>query len=645
MEIRALAMALFSLFYTGVVESAPIEAYARLPLYENVSLSADGNYLAFITTLGDEREVVIQPLSSPNPTTDGARVSAGKQKLRDLYWIGNEQLVIWTSQSTDYLFGAQYELGALNNYDLKRKSAFSPMDWQREVKVAGALGPPQSRLIEGKPFLYTPGAVFLAGITHALVKSDLSKQVNKVADIAPIYENAKGYHWTVDLQGRAVTLSGYDEETQSWVLYTKKGDEWQAAHREKSPIETPVVTGLATEPGAVLVYKKENDQWVNRLFYYGDSKWGDALPIERCCIHHHLSDPLRHTVIGYSWMDSRRHYYFFDKSLQDKWQQVVQSFPGEELYLESWSGDLNKVVVRVFGKVNGSVFVLIDLQNKQYSRLGNFHSEIEPADIATVKSISFDAQDGLKIPGYLTLPNNKPAKNLPLIILHHGGLVRRHQLDYDWLAQALAAKGYLVLQPNNRGSWGISETHFQAGFGEFGRKMQTDLSDGAKALVKLGVADPQRICILGSGYGGYAALNGVVSEPDFYRCAISIAGTSDMRQQLIHDFGDHISKGSPRSRLLQKYFGVESLESAKISELSPAKYAAQIKAPILLIHGDNDSVVEIAQSKIMASALRKAKKPYEFVKLKSEDHWLSKSATRQQALQAVIKFLDAHNPP
>src|SRR5262249_22277991 len=147
------------------------------------------------------------------------------------------------------------------------------------------------------------------------------------------------------------------------------------------------------------------------------------------------------------------------------------------------------------------------------------------------KRITYEAADGMKIPAYLTLPAGRPASKLPLVVLPHGGPASRDTADFDWWAQAIAAQGYAVLKPNYRGST-IRQEVLSCGYGQWGRKMQTDLSDGVRYLAKQGVIDPARVCIVGASYGGYAALAGVTIDPGVYRCAVSVAGLSDLKLML-----------------------------------------------------------------------------------------------------------------
>jgi dipeptidyl aminopeptidase/acylaminoacyl peptidase len=234
------------------------------------------------------------------------------------------------------------------------------------------------------------------------------------------------------------------------------------------------------------------------------------------------------------------------------------------------------------------------------------------------------------------LPPGKAAKDLPVVILPHGGPEWRDSYEFDWLPQFLATRGYAVLQPQFRGSIGYGEAFRQAGYRQWGGLMQDDLTDGVRHLVATGIANPNRVCIVGASYGGYAALAGAAFTPDLYACAASISGVSDLPSMLgtqRRNFGtdsdsvaywaDHIGPANDPNTIAK----------------SPSRSASSVRAPVLLLHGADDSVVPIQQSKTMERALTEAGKSVTLVTLPGEDHWLSRTATRTRVLQELETFL------
>jgi dipeptidyl aminopeptidase/acylaminoacyl peptidase len=215
---------------------------------------------------------------------------------------------------------------------------------------------------------------------------------------------------------------------------------------------------------------------------------------------------------------------------------------------------------------------------------------------------------------------------------------------FDWWAQALASRGYAVLQANFRGSTGYGRDFLEAGYGEWGRKMQTDLSDGVRWLAAEGIIDPERVCIVGASYGGYAAMAGLALDGEVYRCGVSVGGVSDLRRMVNWEARLERQRDTQTIRYWNRFMGAARLNDRAVDDLSPAFLAASVDSPLLLIHGKDDTVVPIEQSRIMAEALRRAGKPVELVELPGEDHWLSRSETRRQMLIETVRFLEANNP-
>jgi dipeptidyl aminopeptidase/acylaminoacyl peptidase len=288
---------------------------------------------------------------------------------------------------------------------------------------------------------------------------------------------------------------------------------------------------------------------------------------------------------------------------------------------------------------------MLDRNTGAVTLIDNAYHGVAAADVAAVSVINYTAADGRKLLAYLTLPNGKPAKSLPLIVLPHGGPAARDLPGFDWWAQALASRGYAVLQPQFRGSDGFGYDYLAAGFGEWGRKMQTDLSDGVRYLAAQGVIDAKRVCIVGASYGGYAALAGATMDHGVYRCAVADAPVSDPHTLLQWIQTREHESDSLGLRFSARFMGAQDADDPRLSEISPLGHAASADIPVLLIHGKDDTVVPYKQSQAMADALKAAGKPVTLVTLDGEDHWLSRSATRQQMLQATVTFLEANNPP
>jgi dipeptidyl aminopeptidase/acylaminoacyl peptidase len=216
----------------------------------------------------------------------------------------------------------------------------------------------------------------------------------------------------------------------------------------------------------------------------------------------------------------------------------------------------------------------------------------------SVRIVSWRAADGLTLSGVLTLPPGRAARALPLVVLPHGGPEARDYPGFDWWAQAYASRGYAVFQPNFSGSGGYDIGLRNAGLGQWGRKMQTDISDGVADLARQGIVDPKRACIVGGSYGGYAALAGVTVQQGLYRCAVSVAGVADLAEMLAYN-RDRAGLRSDTMRYWKAFMGVNDSTDDSLNAISPVLRASHADAPILLIHGKEDIRVPINQSERM----------------------------------------------
>jgi dipeptidyl aminopeptidase/acylaminoacyl peptidase len=395
--------------------------------------------------------------------------------------------------------------------------------------------------------------------------------------------------------------------------------------------------GFSAAGDAIIVQFLEDGDFIWKPLYLKDNSWGPALEKGQS-FDRVISDRTSGRILGGVPDVSHTKLVFFDNEVQAHWNAVLRAFPEEHVDLASHSDDFSKIVVRVFGAKDGYEYVLYDWYTHQATPLGQIYPGLgAPAE---VKRVSYTAADGLSIPGFLTLPQ-RAARGLPLVVMPHGGPAAADSYGFDWWAQALAAEGYAVLQPNYRGS-ALGFKFQSTGFGEFGRKMQTDLSDGVRYLAAQGIIDPARVCVVGASYGGYAALAGVTLDPGVYRCAVSVAGLADLKRWRQ---GTNSGSTNMMQRYWDRYMGSSYQSDPALVQISPIEHIDRLTVPVLLIHGRGDGVVPYEQSEVMASALKKAGKSVQFVTLGEEDHWLSRSETRLQMLKACVEFLRANNPP
>ncbi len=290
------------------------------------------------------------------------------------------------------------------------------------------------------------------------------------------------------------------------------------------------------------------------------------------------------------------------------------------------------------------LYALYDRANGKLTQVGKARAGIDPARMAAQDLVRFPARDGLTIPAWLTIPGQARGKRLPLVVLVHGGpYVRGETWGWDAPTQFLASRGYAVLAPEFRGSTGFGRQHFRAGWKQWGLAMQDDLADAARWAVAQGIADPDRICIAGASYGGYAALMGVIKDPALFRCAVNWVGVTDI--ELLYT--GHWSAESDLSDLSRQYgmpllVGDPVHDRAQLQATSPLAQAARLRQPVLMAYGGADRRVPPYHGRKMLAALTPHNRDVEWVMYDNEGHGWGLVATRLDFWTRVETFLHKH---
>jgi len=316
-------------------------------------------------------------------------------------------------------------------------------------------------------------------------------------------------------------------------------------------------------------------------------------------------------------------------------------FPDYNVRFVDQTQDLRTVLVAMSAPYDPGGLFYFKAGDKLPARISAMYSGLTEQDTGNVTAVRYPARDGQKIPAFVTFPpsivKQEQFKNLPFIVLPHGGPFARDSKRFDYFAQFFATRGYGVLQMNFRGSEGYGRAFKEAGRNNW-IVMQEDVEDGARWLLEKGYADPEKTCIAGWSYGGYAALMGVATDPELYKCAIAMAALTD-----IADAKRDMSKYRGGKHAAKEFFG-EAFKDARARKAnSPVHVAKQIKVPVFLAHGDNDINVQFDQFKRMKRSLNKAGVKATYLAFKGEDHYLSRQSNREEFFLAVEKFLQAVN--
>ena len=618
----------------------PIEAYGKLPALEQVSLSPSGERYAMIAVVGETRRLLVATVD--NKLLLSAVV--GDAKVRGVYWAGEDHVLIKVSSTVslgmDFTVDKAELFGVLAiNVATKKLTPIFPAHGGIEPTVIGSYG---VRQIKGQWYGY------FGGITMEMDHSgdyqlrhtypDLYRVNLDTGDPERVASGSEiGDGWLVGPQGEVAAHATYDERRGNWRLIGG-GFGGTLLASGSNPYGGISIEGFGRTPGTLLVRFPTAHATEDEEIPLAGGAAVEA-PNDKN-IAETLFDRRSLAWIGYYDFGDVSELTMFDPTVASRVRGTRKAFPDQSVAFRSWSDDFGRIVVFTTGDDDSGTYWLVTIATGSATPIGHTYPDVTPSEVGPIRMVDWKAADGLPLHGVLSLPPGRPAHNLPVVVLPHGGPQERDYPVFDWWAQAFASQGYAVLQPNFRGSSGYGSDFVEAGHGQWGRKMQTDVSDGLAELVKEGIVDPKRACIVGASYGGYAALAGVTVQHGIYRCAVADAGVSDLETMLRYEY-DKQNDDSSGTRYWKTFMGPES----GFGELSPLRLAAKADAPILLIHGKDDTVVLYEQSVAMQRALQAAGKTVEFVTMPSEDHWLSREATRVMMLKASVAFVEKYNPP
>lgn len=337
-------------------------------------------------------------------------------------------------------------------------------------------------------------------------------------------------------------------------------------------------------------------------------------------------------VVGASFATEKRQTVFFDPALKVLAAALSKALAGQPtIRFVDASRDGARLLLWAGSDVDPGRYYLFDRTTKKLAEIMPDRPELAPFKLSPVQPVTYRAADGASVPAYLTLPAGSDGKNLPAIVLPHGGPSARDEWGFDWLAQFFAHQGYAVLQPNYRGSSGYGEAWFQQNGFQSWKSVIGDVNDAGRWLLSQGIAAPGKLAIVGWSYGGYAALQSSVLDPDLFKAIVAVAPVTDL------DALREESRAFTHFKITDAFIG----HGPHVKEGSPAQNAERIKAPVLMFHGDDDSNVRIGESRLMLSRLKAAGRRAELVEFPGLDHQLNDGAARATLLDRTDAFLRA----
>lgn len=645
--MRAILLLLAAVGMLSVARAAPpLEDYGKLPGIDFVTLSPSGERYAFVATVDNDRRLIV--MNSKSEVLE--QFSVGKVKVNNVWWAGDDHVLVRTSATIamgmDFVDqkSEQASVVVVNPTTHKSFAVFADGKQNKVARtVPGFYGTAQ---VGGHWYGYFGGYTFTTGMTTPELQATKEGR---------IYESL----YRVDLDSGAFTMVTDDGgKTDMWLIgpngeiaaslrFNYVSGVWSAV--SASPGAPQLASGRYPDLGGAIlgfghdaskVLIGQSDDNGEKIIEYPLAGGQPISTYDREAAGDPLFDRVSKTWIG---SENENGPSLFDAARAAKARGAIKAFPNYIADLRSYSTNFEKMIVFTQGGDDSGTYWMVDTVTRGASEIGHTYPSVRAADVGAIRWVDYKAADGLAMRGVLTLPPGRAAKNLPLVVMPHGGPQAHDELRFDYWAQAFAARGYAVFQPNFRGSDGYGEAFLDAGHGQWGRKMQTDISDGVAELARQGIVDPRRACIVGWSYGGYAALAGVTIQQKLYKCAVSYGGVFDLAAHY-----RYIANGSASSVTARQWkadLGLASSQGNRLEDVSPVRLAARADAPILLIHGKDDTVVQASQSEDMEKALLSAGKSVKKVILPGADHWLLREETRVAMVKESVNFVLANNPP
>jgi len=628
----------------------PAEAFGAVPEVSEVELSPDGKLLAWREVTAKGSFVVIFDLDARVRKKMLALGSDGK--LRSLAWADNETVLLTVS-----VFATYGSRSAADHYEVYRTYAADAGTGRTRMLL---MGEGARQFVTGARMLAwrtpKPKTVIMSTLdfseVHARQQTGSRLDVTRKDEgwVSQVFEvntrTGKGtlitsgsaftLDWVVNRNGEPVARSEWNPASSLFTVLARSGLAWKEIFREKDSGPKDVY-GLTTDETALIMSAVtpagRSSLWMLPL---DGSPGSPLLEHETNDVSGIVYDPITRAPISASLGGVEQGLHWIDKEAERRFRRVAGAFKGKRVAVYGRSEDGKRMIAHVDAPSSPPVYYFIDFAKGTADIVGEAYPALVDVKLGEVGAISYKARDGAVVPAYLTIPPGVEGKDLPLVVLPHGGPEARDEYAFDWWAQFLAVRGYAVLQPQFRGSTGFGDAWRLAGYRQWGGLMQDDVTDGVKAMIEQGIADASRVCIVGASYGGYAALAGAAFTPELYRCAVSVNGVADLPLMLVYE-KQHSGSESDQLAYWREHIGSGS--DPKVIAKSPLRVASQIQAPVMLMHAVNDTVVPQSQSQAMARELEKLQKKVSYVSLAGEDHWLSQSASRVQMLKELERFL------
>lgn len=600
-------------------EKIPLEDFFKNPQVKGYEISPDGKHFAYLKPYKNRMNVHVQ---SVDGTTSEVRVT--NQLDRDIagfFWKGNDTLIFVR------------DFGGDENFHIFRVS----IDGKNEKDLTPFKGV-RARVVDDLYNLDTADMIIAMNKRDKKV-FDAYRLNTKTGEMKMIAKNPGNYMgWLTDHKGRLRVATSTDGVNSS-IFYRKT---------EKAPFKKISTTNFKTSISPVFftfdnkklytLSNKGRDKTALVIFNPNTRKTEKVIytrkDVDLSGVNYSNK---RKKLTNVSFTTWKRQMHFFDKKAEQTYKDLTAKLPGVEAVVTSTNKNEDKLIVRTFSDRTLGSYYLYDTTTKNLKKLADLSPWLKTEQMAEMKPITYKSRDGLTINGYLTLPQGG-AKNLPMIVLPHGGPWARDSWGFRPDIQFLANRGYAVLQMNFRGSTGYGKKFWSSSFKKWGKEMQNDITDGVNKMIKDGVANKEKVCIYGGSYGGYAVLAGLTFTPDVYACGVDYVGVSNIftLMETIPPYW------KPMQEMFYEMVGHPVKDKKLLTEVSPVFHADKIKAPLMVVQGAKDPRVKKAESDQIVEALKKRGIDVPYLVKDNEGHGFRNEENKMEMYSKMEDFLEKH---
>lgn len=619
--------------------AASVEAYARTPDIQSPRLSPDGRHLAYLSEYDGEPVLAVLDFSG-GPLQIASLNDVGVNTLR---WASDRYLLMSASESriASWADGGRITISAVLSVDvdngLRTRQLLQDSRFRGRTSSLGTIAgiDPQT----GRVLIPTRNP----GRRYDLIATDPGSSTETRESVGS--ENTRA--WALTADGDVAARMDFARDGQRRRILVPENGGWREILEEAGVFRPDFrFSGMLDADRIGLVQRPVGGPVSTRALYALSTQTGEISdPVfqdPRYDLETVIIDPHTNRVVGVRYQDMFTRHHWFDPTLASFQDQLSAALPAQMVRITDWSRDRQRILFVAESPTQAARHFMLDLSTGQIQAIGSTHPELDGLTLPVREFYEYPVRDGTMISGYLTRPTGDGPH--PTVILPHPGPVERDTGGFDPYAHYLASRGYAVLQPNYRGSSGMGFYWERGGQGQWGDgRAQTDLEDGAQALISQDVAIAGRICIAGAGYGGYAALAGVALTPELYACAAAFGGISDlpglMEEIRRSERRDHWAWSS-WSRLLGG--DADLTQSRTLIDISPSTHVEAVSAPVLLVHDQADEQVPVAQSRAFAARLEAQGIAVQLLEIENDNQGLTTSTARALWLRELEAFLDRH---